>query len=142
MKTSLIVRSVVMVAVILPFAVHSARAEEAAAIAAPAVQSEKSEFVGIWKAQDGKGRDYYITIAADGSATSTWTATEDQRRNQTGVWKAVEGGVLVSWHNEWRDQLVAVDSGFLKKAFAPKMKLEGEPANTSPAVKVDAISGK
>ena len=124
-----------MAVILGSFAGHSAQAMEDA-IAAPAAQSA---WVGIWKVQDVKARDFYITLAADGSATSTWTAAEDQRRNQTGKWVEADGKVTIEWHNGWREVIEASGEAFVKKAFAPKMKLEDEPANSSPAVKVDAI---
>lgn len=130
-----------LVAVLLgSFAVTAVRAEEAA-IAAPAVQSDNSAFTGIWKVQDGKGRDFYITLAADGSATSTWTVEADKRRNQTGAWKVTDGKVVITWDNGWREVVTTSEGGFAKSAFAPKQKLEDKPANTSPAVKVEAIPG-
>ena len=133
-----LVRLLCLAALLTSVAGSSARAEEAPA-AAPAAPTDTASFVGHWKVQDGKGRDYFITLAADGTAASKWSAAEEQRRNQSGSWVATEGGVLITWNNGWRDAVVTQESGFLKKAYAPKMKVGEEPANTSPALKVEAL---
>lgn len=130
--------SLLVAALLGSLTVSAVRAEEAA-IAAPAAQSENSAFTGIWKVQDGKGRDFYITLSADGTAASSWIAVEDQRRNQKGTWALTDGKVVITWSNGWRETVVASEGGFLKSAFAPKQAMEDKPANTSPAVKVEAI---
>ncbi len=138
MKKTMLVGSFLVVALLGSAAVLTARAEEAAT-AAPTAQSDNATFTGIWKVQDGKSRDFYITLSADGAATSTWTAAENQRRNQKGAWVMTDGSVVITWDNGWREMLSASEGGFTKKAFAPKQTMESEPANVSPAVKVDAI---
>lgn len=138
MKMTLKFGSLLVAAVLGSFAVSSARAEEAAT-AAPAAASVKSEFSGIWKVQDSKSRDFYITLSADGKAASSWTAAADLRRNQTGSWTAEAGKAVVTWDNGWREVIEASAGTFVKKAFSPRAQLTDEPTNTSPAVKVDAI---
>lgn len=138
MKTKMLMTVLLGSALMMSAAPAPVRAEDT--VAAPAAQA--SAFAGIWKVQDGKGRDFYITLASGGQATSSWTGAEDQRRNQTGTWVEADGKAVVTWANGWREVLENKDGAVVKKAYAPKLQLEGEPANTSPAVKVESIPAR
>lgn len=113
---------------------------KAGAVPAPAASLETSEFVGIWKVQDGRQQTFYITLSADGSAASAWVEPQLASRGQTGTWKLVDGVATIIWDNGWRETISAKeDGGFTKRAFNPRASLDGEPTNESPAEKVDAI---
>lgn len=121
-----------------------ARGEEAAPVAAPspaavAQPAAEADYIGIWKVQDGKAREFFIELKAGGVAASKWAAVAEQRRNEAGTWKLVGGAAHIIWGNGWREVLSRTGEGFVKKAYAPALSLEGTPSNQSPAVKVDAI---
>lgn len=103
--------------------------------AAPA--SVESTYVGKWMVKDNKGESFYITIKPGGEAVSSWEGEENARRGQEGTWEAVDNQVVITWNNGWRETLSQSGDGFVKKAFRPKWKIEGKPANESPAEKVD-----
>lgn len=120
------------------------RGEEAAPPAAPApavvVQpAAEADYLGIWKVQDGKAREFFIELKAGGVAASKWAAAAEQNRNEVGTWKLVGGAAHIVWGNGWREVISRTGEGFVKKAFAPALSLEGKPSNQSSAVKVDAI---
>jgi hypothetical protein len=115
-----------------------ARAEDAApAVTAPQVAA--TDYLGIWKVQDGKQREFFITLEAGGKASSRWAAAMDQKRNEVGTWKEVNGQAVVLWGNGWQEVIAKSGEGYVKKAFAPKLTLDGAPSNEGPALKVDAI---
>ena len=109
-----------------------------AAVAPAAPASETSAFAGSWKVTDAKERVFFIDLKADGTAASRWQDAAETRRNQTGTWKLVDGAAVINWDNGWRETISAAGAGFVKKAYAPKLTLEGEPSNQTPAEKVDA----
>lgn len=122
----------VLAALLLAAPVTTAvRADEAAAAQA------QSEYVGSWKVQDGKGREFVIELGADGQAASKWAAAEEQRRNETGTWKDVDGAAQITWANGWREVISKSGEGYVKKAYAPKLTLDGAPSNESPATKIE-----
>lgn len=125
-------------------AVVISRGDDAAPPAAPApaavVQpAAEADYLGIWKVQDGKQREFFIELKAGGVAASRWAAAAEQRRNETGTWKLVGGAAHIIWGNGWREVISRTGEGFVKKAYAPSLSLEGAPSNQSPAAKVDAI---
>lgn len=128
-------------AVTAPVADTPAAVDVPAAVAAPAAAAAETEFTGVWKTRDGKGREFYITLAAGGQASSRWAAAEEQRRNETGTWKIVDGAAQIAWGNGWREVLTRSDAGFVKRAYAPALTLTGAPSNEAPAEKVPAAPG-
>lgn len=99
--------------------------------------SVESTYVGKWMVKDTKGDSFFITIKPGGAAESSWEGEENERRGQQGTWEALDGQVVITWNNGWRETLGKSDDGFVKKAFRPKWRLDGKPANESPAEKVD-----
>ena len=108
-----------------------------AAVVPAAPASEIATLVGTWKVTDSKERVFFIDLKADGTAASRWEDPAESRRNQTGTWKLVDGAAIIVWDNGWRETITASGAGFVKKAYAPKLKLEGKPSNQSVAEKVE-----
>lgn len=116
------------------FAVPNAGMAEAES-ASPA--SAESTYVGKWQVKDTKGESFFITLKPGGEAESSWAGEENARRAQQGTWEALEDMVVITWNNGWRETLSQSGDGFVKKAYRPKWKLDGKPANESPAEKVN-----
>lgn len=138
MKTISLIGLFVITAFVLAGSVPL-RADEAAPAASPQVAN--ASYAGIWKVQDGKQREFYITLEAGGKALSRWAAADQQRRNEIGTWKEGNGQAVITWGNGWQEVIAKSGEGYIKKAFAPKLALDGTPSNEGPAVRVDAIPG-
>ncbi len=110
------------------------RADAVSAAPAP----EAATFAGTWKVADAKARVFFIDLKADGAAASRWQDPAESRRNQTGSWKLVEGAAVIVWDNGWRETIGASGAGFVKRAFAPGLKLDGKPSNETPAERAAA----
>jgi hypothetical protein len=89
-----------------------------------------SEFVGSWKVADTSGKDYEITLAADGSAKGT------QQEGQVGTWKEEGSSVVISWDTGWTTKISKEGGKYKKTAFKKGEPLDGTPTNSSPAEKV------
>lgn len=100
--------------------------------------SVESTYVGMWKVKDSKERVFFIVIKAGGEAASKWEDEAEAKRGQHGTWKQLDDKVVVLWDNGWRETISATETGFVKKAYAPKWTLEGKPSNESPAEKVES----
>ncbi len=124
--------AMLMGAAVAPIAGHAAEAASSA--------SADSSFVGTWKVQDSKERVFFIEVKASGEASSRWEDPGEARRGRTGTWQALPNGIVITWDNGWRETIGPSQdgSGFVKKAFAPKLKIEGKPTNQMVAEKVTA----
>lgn len=112
-----------------------------AGFAADAVSqaSVKNSYVGTWKVTDSKGRVFFIEVKESGEASSRWEDPNEARRGRTGTWEAGADKVVIVWDNGWRDVIGPAQdgAGFVKRAFAPKLKIEGKPTNEAAAEKVN-----
>lgn len=88
-----------------------------------------SEFEGTWAVKNTKGNPFEITLAADGTATSTLPESE------TGTWKEEGGVAVISWKSGWTSKIAKEGDKFVKTAFKKGAPLDGPPTNTSDAVK-------
>lgn len=73
-----------------------------------------SEFEGVWKLKDAKGRFFEITLAPDGSATGTLPPAA------SGKWKEDAGGVLVNWTSGWTTQISKEGDAYKANSWAGK----------------------
>jgi hypothetical protein len=89
-----------------------------------------SEFEGVWKVADSSGKDYEITIAADGTAAGT------QQEGQKGTWKEEGAAVVIAWDTGWTTKISKDNGKFKKTAFKKGEPVTGTPTNSSPAEKV------
>lgn len=89
-----------------------------------------SEFEGTWKVADTAGKNYEITLAADGTAKGT------QQEGQKGTWKAEGSAAIISWDTGWTTKISKDGDKFKKTAFKKGEPLTGTPTNSSPAEKV------
>jgi hypothetical protein len=89
-----------------------------------------SEFEGKWKVADSSGKDYEITLAADGSAAGT------QQEGQKGTWKEDGSAVVISWDTGWTTVISKEGGKYKKTAFKKGEPVTGTPTNSSPAEKV------
>src|SRR5262245_61835680 len=89
-----------------------------------------SEFEGKWKVADSSGKDYEITLAADGTAAGT------QQEGQKGTWKEEGSSVVISWDTGWTTKISKEGGKYKKTAFKKGEPVTGTPTNSSPAEKV------
>jgi hypothetical protein len=89
-----------------------------------------SEFEGVWKVADTSGKDYEITLSADGTAKGT------QQEGQKGTWKEEGSAVVITWDTGWTTKISKEGGKFKKTAFKKGEPLTGTPTNSSPAEKV------
>ena len=95
-----------------------------------AAQKELKKFEGKWKVADSSGKDYEITLAADGSAAGT------QQEGQKGTWKEDGSAVVISWDTGWTTVISKEGGKYKKTAFKKGEPVTGTPTNSSPAEKV------
>lgn len=88
-----------------------------------------SEFEGTWAVKNTKGEPFEITLAADGTATSTLPEAD------AGTWKEEGGAAVISWKSGWTSKIAKEGDKFLKTAFKKGAPLDGPPTNSSDALK-------
>ncbi len=89
-----------------------------------------SAFEGTWKVKDTAGKDFEITLGADGKATAT------RGEGMSGTWKDDAGTAVITWTTGWVTKISKEGEKYTKTAFK-KGAAEGEkPTNSSAAEKV------
>jgi len=91
----------------------------------------KNHFVGKWRAGDGSGSDFYITLNPDGEATKSIGSIH-------GTWAVVDGEAQISWDDGWHDIIRQVGTKHEKLAFEPGKNFSDTPANVTNAVNTEA----
>jgi len=89
-----------------------------------------SAFEGTWKVKDTSGKDFEITLAADGKATAT------RGEGMTGTWKDDAGTAVITWNTGWVTKISKEGEKYTKTAFKKGEAEGGKPANSSAAEKV------
>lgn len=92
---------------------------------------------GVWQVQDEKREPFDIVLFPSGQAVSTWTKGSGKARGERGLWRRVDGRVIVYFDDGWTDVLSAANTGFVHKGYAPGIALDSKPTGTSPATRVD-----
>jgi hypothetical protein len=80
-----------------------------------------SEFEGTWAVKNTKGDPFEITLAADGTATSTLPEAD------TGTWKEEGGAAVISWKSGWTSKIAKDGDKFVKTAFKKGAPLTDRP---------------
>jgi hypothetical protein len=88
-----------------------------------------SEFEGVWAVKNTKGEPFEITLAGDGTATSTLPEADK------GTWKEEGSAAVISWDSGWTTKIAKEGDKFVKTAFKKGAPLDGPPTNTSDAMK-------
>ncbi len=89
-----------------------------------------SAFEGTWKVKDTAGKDFEITLAADGTATAT------RGEGMTGTWKDDAGTAVITWTTGWVTKISREGEKYTKTAFKKGEAEGGKPTNSSAAEKV------
>jgi hypothetical protein len=84
-----------------------------------------SEFEGIWVVKDSSGRQFEITLTADGKATST------QEKAKEGTWKEEDSSAVISWATGWTTKITKEGDHYVKMAYKKGAPLDGPPTNKS-----------
>jgi hypothetical protein len=87
------------------------------------------EFAGTWKVKDTGGKDFNITLGADGTATSDRAA-----KPMKGTWKEDGGAAVITWDTGWITKIAKEGTGYKKTAY--KKDATGTPKNSTDAEKV------
>jgi hypothetical protein len=91
-----------------------------------AMMPGRSHFIGKWEVGDGQGRNFFITLEANGDAEKSIGATH-------GTWTLVDGEARITWDDGWRDIIRKVGTKHEKVAFEPGKSLEDSPSNVTAA---------
>ena len=86
----------------------------------------RGRFQGRWKAGDGVGGTFIITLSPDGEATKSIGPSH-------GTWTVVNGEARISWEDGWHDVIRREGGRYHKVAFAPGKSFSDEPANVEDA---------
>ena len=89
------------------------------------------DFEGTWNVKDTAGVAFQITLAADGSAKA-----DREGEGMTGTWKEEGSAAVIKWDTGWTTKITKEGGKFTKTAFKKGEPLDGEPTNSSTAVKV------
>lgn len=84
-----------------------------------------SEFEGVWVVKDSSGRQFEITLTADGKATST------QEKAKEGTWKEEGSSAVISWTTGWTTKITKEGDHYVKTAYKKGAPLDGPPTNKS-----------
>lgn len=91
--------------------------------------SQASEFVSVWKVDDGAGNTFFIVLHANGTAQKTIDTTA------TGTWTSTADCAQIAWNDGWIDVIAKDSTGYKKIAYSPGTPLTGTPNNTTVALK-------
>jgi hypothetical protein len=91
----------------------------------------QAHFLGEWKAGDGAGGTFVITLEPDGVARKTLGS-------EAGTWTVVNGEAHIAWKDGWHDIIRKVGSRYEKVAYSPGSSLSGPPNNVAEAVYTEA----
>jgi hypothetical protein len=86
----------------------------------------RGRFLGKWRAGDGTGSYFYITLDRNGEARRSLHASH-------GTWTVVDGEARISWDDGWHDAIRKVGSKYEKVAFAPGKSFSDVPSNVAAA---------
>ncbi len=99
-------------------------------LAASSAVLAANAFEGTWKVKDTAGKDFEITLAADGKATAT------RGEGMTGTWKDDAGTAVITWNTGWVTKISKEGEKYTKTAFKKGEAESGKPTNSSEAEKV------
>ena len=85
-----------------------------------------NSFAGKWKAGDGNGSSFYITLDRDGTATKSIGAAH-------GTWTIVDNEARISWDDGWHDAIRKVGTKYEKRAFEAGKSFTDTPSNVTDA---------
>jgi hypothetical protein len=88
--------------------------------------------VGRWQIFHGDGTPIYVTLYPDHRARSSWGEGE------TGRWSVVNGNLLMTWSDGWRDVITTEQGRFRKAGYAPGNRDLAAPSNRTAAYKLDS----
>jgi hypothetical protein len=91
----------------------------------------RNHFIGKWKAGQGNGMDFYITLKPDGEALKSIGSIH-------GTWVVVNGEAHIAWDDGWHDAIRKVGSKHEKFAYEPGKSFDDTPANVTDAVNLEA----
>jgi hypothetical protein len=86
----------------------------------------RSHFIGKWEVGEGNGRNFFITLEANGDATKSIGAGH-------GTWTLVNGEARVTWDDGWHDVIRKVGTKHEKFAFEPGKSYDDPPSNVTEA---------
>ncbi len=85
-------------------------------------------FAGVWSVKDTDGKDFNITLTADGKASA-----ERSGEGMSGTWKKDGDAAVITWNSGWTTKIKKSGDGYVKSAYGKGVPLDGEPTNTSAA---------
>jgi hypothetical protein len=91
----------------------------------------RAHFMGKWKVGEGNGRDFYITLGADGNASKSIGPAH-------GSWTVVDGEARIAWDDGWHDAIRKTGATHEKFAYEPGKSFDEKPSNVTAAVKTEA----
>ncbi len=91
----------------------------------------RAHFVGKWKVGEGNGRNFYITLTADGDASKSIGPAH-------GTWTVVDGEARIAWDDGWHDAIRRTGTKHEKFAYEPGKSFGDKPANVTDAAKTEA----
>ncbi len=97
------------------------------AVALTTFASAASEFEGVWKVKNTKGKPFEITLTADGSAKATLP-----KEGMTGTWKEEGGAAVISWKTGWTTKISKQGDKYKKTAWKKSKALSGAPTDLLP----------
>jgi hypothetical protein len=87
------------------------------------------EYEGTWKLIDTQGKSFEVTLAQDGTATSTHSAA------MKGSWKEENGSAVIHWDTGWTTRISKEGDKYIKSTYKPNASLSGIPSDSSEALK-------
>jgi hypothetical protein len=84
-----------------------------------------SEFEGTWTVEGMKGKQFDVTLSADGKATTT------HPKAMTGTWTEDAGTATIKWDSGWTTKISKDGDHYSKQTITN----DGKELGTTPAVK-------
>lgn len=86
----------------------------------------RAHFIGKWEVGDGGGKNFFITLEADGDAQKSLGAAH-------GTWTLVDGEARITWDDGWHDAIRKVGTKHEKFAYEPGHSFDDKPSNVTEA---------
>ncbi len=91
----------------------------------------RSHFIGKWEVGEGNGRNFFITLEANGDARKNLGPAH-------GTWTLVDGEARITWDDGWHDAIRKVGSKHEKFAYEPGKTFSDPPSNVTEARNTEA----
>jgi len=110
-----------------------AKIEFKTSVTQASLRGDRAVFTGEWKVGIGGAvGTFYITLAADGTATKSMGS-------EHGRWEVVGGEARITWDDGWHDVIRRAGNHFEKAAYAPGRTFAETPTNIASATRTEPM---